>query len=52
MDHEGKSAVHHVVNPIEYGSYENVEIFNLLIANNFDINVKDKKGCTPLDYAI
>ena len=52
-DHEGKNAIHYVVNPAKFGSFENVAMLNALIAVNsfFDLNQKDKSGKTPLEYA-
>lgn len=53
-DSEGKNAIHYVVNPAKFGSFENVTILNALInTNNFyDLNHRDKNGKTPLDYAL
>lgn len=53
-DSAGKNAIHYVVNPAKYGSFENVTILNALInTNNFyDLNQRDKNGKTPLDYAL
>lgn len=52
-DNDGKNAIHYVVNPAKFGSFENVEILNTLLTldNYFDLNQKDKSGKTPLDYA-
>lgn len=50
-DLNGKSPIHHVVLPLEFGSYENLEILKLLIPL-FDYNTLDNKGLTPLDYAL
>ena len=33
QDKDGKSAIHHVVNPVQYGSFENVELLEKLYAN-------------------
>ena len=53
MDNEGKNAIFYVVNPIAYGSFENVEILNMIINPGFgyDLAATDKYGKTPLDYA-
>ena len=53
-DNEGKNAIHYVVNPAKFGSFENADLLNALIAFNgfFDLNQKDKHGKTPLDYAV
>ncbi|XP_078592750.1 poly [ADP-ribose] polymerase tankyrase-like isoform X2 [Branchiostoma floridae x Branchiostoma japonicum] len=51
MDNKGWTVVHHLVQPMEYGSYENVEILELLHKEGAPLAVKDKAGKTPLDYA-
>lgn len=52
-DNEGKNAIHYVVNPTKFGSYENEEILNTLITeNDYELNRKDNYGKTPLDYAL
>lgn len=53
-DSEGKNAIHYVVNPAKFGSFENVTILNALINTSsfFDLNQRDKNGHTPLDYAL
>lgn len=43
-DKDGKTPVHHVVQPLPFGSYENVEILKILIQNGMNINDKDKSG--------
>jgi len=39
-DNEGKNAIHYVVNPAKFGSFENVDILNVLLNLNgyFDLN--------------
>lgn len=49
-DKEGKTPIHYVVNPIPAGTYENVEILNML-KDKFDINAKDELGRPPIFYA-
>lgn len=51
QDKAGKSAVHYVVNPEKFGSYENVEILKLLHSNGFAMKLKDAVGRTPMSYA-
>lgn len=53
-DNEGKNAIHYVVNPAKFGSFENATILNALINTNsfFDLNQRDKDGKAPLDYAL
>lgn len=47
QDKAGRSACHYVVNPVRFGSYENVEILGLLHKQGFDLNMKDAHGKTP-----
>ena len=47
---DGKNPIHCVVNPLEFGSFENTEILDLL-APHFDINAVDEKGKPPIYYA-
>lgn len=51
QDEEGKSAFHYVVNPVGFGSYENVQIFDELKKAGYKTDLKDISGQTPLDYA-
>jgi hypothetical protein len=53
VDNEGKNAIHHVVNSHSYGSFENTKILEALAKSQigFDLQLKDKFGQTPLDYA-
>lgn len=48
---EGKSVVHFVVNPLPFGSYENVEILTALLKAKAKLNLQDKSGRTPFYYA-
>jgi len=47
QDKAGRSAAHYVVNPVRFGSFENVEILRLLHAQGFNLNLKDAQGMTP-----
>jgi len=49
-DSMGRSLIHHVVTPLQYGSYENVELLSLL-AKHLDVNDRDNQGNPPLFYA-
>jgi len=49
-DKQGKTPIHHVVNPMDYASFENVEMLELL-AQYFDVNVADERGKAPIYYA-
>jgi len=51
QDKAGKSAVHYVINPVRYGSYENVEILRLLHQQNYNLELKDSHGQSPAYYA-
>ena len=43
-DNLGKNAIHYVVNPAKFGSYENTDLLNALLALNgfFDVSQQDK----------
>lgn len=49
-DARGKSVLHHIVNPRDYGSYENLEMLNFLCPF-VDINKKDNDGFSAAYYA-
>lgn len=53
VDIDGKNAIHHVVESHSYGSFENTKILEALAKSEigFDLQLKDKSGQTPLDYA-
>ena len=40
-----------MINPIRFGSYENLEILQLLHQYGFNLNLKDAQGLTPSYYA-
>jgi ankyrin repeat protein len=44
QDEQGKTALHHVVSPLDYGSYENVALLTMLLKAGADPNVKDNQG--------
>ncbi|CAD8139697.1 unnamed protein product [Paramecium pentaurelia] len=50
-DQDGKTPIHHVVLPLDFGSYENLEMLKILM-KIFDYNLTDNNGLTPLDYAL
>ena len=52
VDSKGKSLVHYCVSLNNFGSYENDEMLNYLLDNNFLSNSKDNNNKTPLDYAL
>mmetsp|Transcript_3384 Transcript_3384/g.2934 ORF Transcript_3384/g.2934 Transcript_3384/m.2934 type:complete len:162 (+) Transcript_3384:1086-1571(+) len=49
-DFAGKTPIHHCVNPLDYGSYENAGILRSLSAY-FDVNKTDKRGKPAIFYA-
>ncbi|KAN0029742.1 hypothetical protein ACTA71_007878 [Dictyostelium dimigraforme] len=51
QDSDKKSVIHYVVNPTEYGSFENVTLLNLLSKQGSKIDLTDIAGKTPLYYA-
>ncbi|CAK74015.1 unnamed protein product (macronuclear) [Paramecium tetraurelia] len=50
QDSQNRTPIHYVVQPLEFGSYENIQMLELL-SKYFDINQPDNHGRTPLDYA-
>ncbi len=50
-DQQGWCAVHHLVCPLEYGTYDNVRLLALLAGAGATITAADSAGLTPLDYA-
>ena len=49
---EGLNAVHLCVKPLSFGSFENVEMLEMLVRFGFDMRARDCSGKTPLDYAM
>lgn len=52
VDNNGKSLVHHIVSPIEEGSYENAAMLRYALKNNFSAVIQDKMGYSPIDYSL
>mmetsp|Transcript_40067 Transcript_40067/g.38593 ORF Transcript_40067/g.38593 Transcript_40067/m.38593 type:complete len:199 (+) Transcript_40067:1060-1656(+) len=50
-DMVGKSVGHYVVCPLRFGSYENVQLLNMLNETNYNLNMEDNQGRTPFSYA-
>lgn len=48
----GRTAVHTSVKPLEFGSYENLDILRCLKTHGFNLSLPDAEGKTPLDYAM
>ncbi|XP_013405621.1 tankyrase-like protein isoform X2 [Lingula anatina] len=51
-DKAGQTVVHHLVNSMEKASYDNVDILKLLVDADVPVDVPDKAGKIPLDYAL
>ncbi len=49
-DAQGRTLIHHVVRPREFGAYENVQLLEFL-ANFADVNEPDSQGHPPIYYA-
>ena len=52
VDNNGKSLVHYCVSLNNFGSYENEEMLNYLLSNNFLSTSKDNNNKTPVEYAL
>lgn len=51
VDIFGKSVVHYIVNPLPYGSYENVSMLKKAVEVGFKHDIPDREGRTPYYYA-
>ncbi|XP_052057851.1 poly [ADP-ribose] polymerase tankyrase-like isoform X2 [Mytilus californianus] len=51
-DSQGWTAVHHLVCPLDYGTFDNEEILFVLAKVGADIQTKDNAGLSPLDHAL
>ncbi|GLD98945.1 hypothetical protein PINS_up007663 [Pythium insidiosum] len=51
-NNRGETAVHVAVRPLAYGSYENIDILDMLLASGGSLKTKDKEGRTPVDYTL
>jgi ankyrin repeat protein len=52
IDSKGKTLIHHIVNPLPFGSYENAEMLKRAIDEGFAAKSRDNDGLTPYDYAL
>ena len=52
QDAQGWSTIHHVVAPLEYGSYDNVEMLDILVNAGAPLQQRDNAGLMALDYAL
>ena len=51
-DSQGWSVIHHLVSPLEYGTYDNVGLLKILYDSGAPIRTTDNAGLTPLDYSL
>jgi len=51
VDRSGKTVIHHVVQPLEFGYYQNIEILEFL-APLCPLNQKDNLGMSPYELAL
>ena len=52
VDQRGWTVTHHVVCPLDYGSFDNVHMLKLLCDAGAPQDNKDRTGATPLDLAL
>lgn len=50
-DHFGRSVIHYIVTPVDYGSFENEAFLNHMLKFGFQGDISDKDGLKPHDYA-
>ena len=48
----GNTSVHVCVQPLLFGSYENVQILRKLKESGFDLSIRNNDGKSPLDFAL
>ncbi|XP_071963816.1 poly [ADP-ribose] polymerase tankyrase-like [Antedon mediterranea] len=51
-DSKARNVIHHVVHSNEEGTYQNVQMLELLVSVGASLDQKDVNGKTPLDYAM
>ena len=52
VDKNGKSLIHHIVNPLSFGSFENADLLKRAIESGFIANNRDNNGMTPYQYSL
>ncbi|XP_038072455.1 poly [ADP-ribose] polymerase tankyrase-like isoform X2 [Patiria miniata] len=52
VDSQGRTAVHYLMKTCDYGTYENVEMLELLAGVGAKLSERDHQGKTPLDYSM
>lgn len=50
-DKMGRNAIHYVVNPCSFGSYENSDLLEALFKEGYSLDHDDSTGKKPIDYA-
>ena len=51
VDKVGKSVIHYIVSPLDYGSYENHDFLEYLLKFGFKGDITDNNGKKPFEYA-
>ena len=51
-DSQGWTVIHHLVSPLEYGTFDNEELLYVLFKAGASLNEKDAAGLTPLNRAL
>ena len=51
-DSQGWTVIHHIVSPLEYGTYDNQELLYVLYKAGASLGTKDAAGLTPLNRAL
>ena len=51
-DLQGWTVIHHLVSPLEYGTFDNEELLYVLYKVGASLNEKDAAGLTPLNRAL
>ncbi|KAK3092730.1 hypothetical protein FSP39_006660 [Pinctada imbricata] len=51
-DTQGWTVLHHLVSPLDVGTFDNVELLNILVKVGADHQKKDNAGLSPLSHAL
>ena len=52
VDNFGKSVIHYIVTPINYGSYENYKFLRYMLQFGFNSEIVDKEGKKAYEYSL